>query len=51
MNPGFLSYLEACIDTSFTPILTGLINYSLGSAYIGCLGPCTNNGDCACIGG
>jgi hypothetical protein len=45
------SYLEACIDTSFTPILSANITYSLGSTYSGCNGPCVNNGDCACLGG
>jgi hypothetical protein len=54
MNEGYLSYLEACIDTSFTPIITSGTIYPMYyrlSSDLGCTGACTDNYQCACIGG
>lgn len=48
---GSASYLEICIDTSFTPIISSGIQYHLASVYGGCTGTCTDDSLCPCLGG
>jgi len=54
INEGYLSYLEACIDTSFTPIITSGTIYPMYyrlSSDFGCTGECSPGDLCPCIGG